>query len=195
MSTKDFIPKFSDEKKRIQTFFFLNADPKFIRQLAKCGFFYDFSNNQEIVSCFSCGSGTEIATFKNYINLIGAVHIRINPDCSFMKSVLSGRELKKVRFREKYLAPVMYYKRELALYSEEHFDCYSRLLTLNGVKHKTKIARAGFFLKNKNFFCYTCGCRTTEFIDSNPWKEHCIRNPQCKHLLKSKGFYFVQKHL
>jgi Inhibitor of Apoptosis domain len=195
MSSKIFIPSFSDENKRIQTFFFLHADPKFIRQLARCGFFYDFSNNQSIVTCFNCGSGVEIDTFKNYINLIASIHLKINPNCSYITSLLSDRELKKVRFREQYIAPVMYYKRELALYSEEHFDCYQRLLTLNGVKNKTKVARAGFFLKNKKFYCYTCGCRTTDFVDNDPWREHCVRNPQCKHLLKSKGFYYVQKHL
>lgn len=126
--------------------------------------------------------------------ILHTLHYKASPQCSYLLSRTSARDLKKMRHRAKYTAPFTYYVRVASPTHQEFMDCYNRIESLAGLSDCVRIARAGFFRNGKHFSCFDCGCTVSAFEDS-PWKEHCLLSPNCRHLIQARGFYYIQKNL
>jgi Inhibitor of Apoptosis domain len=184
-----YLNKYRDRLLRLQTFARFRGDNNFIKELVDCGFFLD---SRERVCCFYCGCGFDISAAAG--RDLHTLHYKSNPQCCFLLSLISERDRKKLRLRAKYTAPFTYFVRVASPSHHEFIDCYNRLESLAGTQDCVRIARAGFFRDGKGFSCYDCGCSISAFIKS-PWREHCILNPNCRHLIQSRGFYYIQKYL
>jgi Inhibitor of Apoptosis domain len=184
-----YVPKFRDRLSRLNTFVRYRGDNALVKELVDCGFFLE---SGERVCCFHCGCGFDISASAG-LNMYTA-HYKASARCAFLLSLLSEREQNKTRARAKHSAPLTYYVRERAPSHPEYADCYARLETLARIDNCARIARAGFFLNEKRFYCFECGCSASTF-EQNPWKEHCVLNPNCRHLIQTRGFYYIQRNL
>lgn len=184
-----YVPKFVDRLLRLNTFVRFHGDNRLIKELVDGGFFLDTSVH---VSCFHCGISFDLSVVSG-LNL-HAAHYKANSNCAFLLSLLSERERNKMQSRAKHSAPLSYYVRERAPTFPNYADCYARIGTLARTHNRSRIARAGFFLNGKRYWCYECGCNISTF-EQSPWKEHCILNPNCRHLIQTRGFYYIQKNL
>lgn len=182
------LKQFGAEDLRLRTFYRFKGDQHQVRDLVRCGFFLE--NDDRRVCCFHCGIGFNV---DESLRDFRGTHLKANPHCQYLNSIISQRERRKLLRGIKYYKPITYFVRQPAPFNDEYVDCYNRVLSLPD-KAKGRIARAGFFYNEKSYFCYECGCNVDNFI-TDPWKEHCVLNPNCLHLLRSRGFYYVQKHV
>jgi hypothetical protein len=183
-----YLKKFGDEDLRLRTFFRFKGDHHIVKELVKCGFFLE--NDDKRVCCFHCAVGFNVeAGMRDF----RSIHLKANQHCQFINSIISQRERRQLMRGIKYYKPPTYFIRQLAPFNDEFIDCYNRLQTLPE-NAKARIARAGFYYDGNSFLCFECGCKIDHFFD-NPWIEHCSMNPNCLHLLRCKGFYFIQKHV
>lgn len=183
-----YVKQFANDDLRLRTFYRFKGDHHLIPDLVKCGFFLEDDNKR--VCCFQCGIAFDVeSTQKDF----RGIHLNANPHCVFINSIITQRERRKLIRGIKYYKPSTYFVRQQAPFNDEFVDCYNRLLTLPE-NAKTRMARAGFYFRENTYFCYECGCSTQHFF-LDPWKEHCILNPNCAHLLRCRGFYYIQKHL
>jgi Inhibitor of Apoptosis domain len=180
--------KFADENLRLRTFHPFKGDQHMVKTLVKCGFFLD--NDDKRVCCFYCAVGfnadSSLTDFR-------AIHLKISPDCPFLDKIISQRERRRLMRSVKYHKPLTYFVRQIAPFNDQYVDCYTRIQSLPK-RSTSRIARAGFYFGKHSYICYECGCNVPHFFD-DPWKEHCALNPNCLHLLRSKGFYYIQKNL
>jgi hypothetical protein len=183
-----YVKQFASEDVRLRTFFRFKGDQHIVKALVDCGFFLE--NDDKRVCCFHCGIGFEA---DSTLHDFRAIHLKASPHCTFLNSIISQRERRKLMRQIKYYKPATYFVRQPAPFNDEYIDCYNRALTLpENVSIRT--ARAGFYFSEQAYFCYECGVSASHFFES-PWKQHAALNPNCIHLLRSKGFYFIQKNV
>lgn len=183
-----YMKQFADDDVRLRTFNRFKGDHHIVKQLVTCGFFLENDNRR--VCCFHCGVGFNV---DSSLQDIRGIHLKGSPHCQYLETIISQRERRKLMRGIKYYKPTTYFVRQNAPFNDEYVDCYNRAQSLPE-KTKGRVARAGFYYNENSYFCYECGCNVNNFFD-DPWVEHCVLNPNCLHLLRCKGFYYIQKHV